>query len=316
MSENVRVTVIVLAYNHSQYIRKCIDGVLMQQTCFKFEILIHDDASSDGTADIIREYYELYPTIIKPIFQAENKYSKGIPIGANYLYPIAKGDYIAECEGDDYWIDPFKLQKQVDILDSHSNLIAVVSNSIIVDNSGSIISTGINNIVPGNVQGTYNLHDFFRNVHQYPTATILYRNVHREEITKKQIHTWSKYLSDWTYWAILHSYGDFYYLDEVTSAYRVNPNSVTHTTNRIERAKAHMSICKTLSEVLPQEYKVYLRKSGWMYFSVAMAYRKEKKYIKMLIKLIQCLVFYPCFTTRKMMTLINNKRDNKVGPCQ
>jgi len=91
----------------------------MQKTNFPVEILIHDDASTDGTADIIREYEAQYPDIIKPIYQTENQYSKGIKISQVYQFPRAKGKYIALCEGDDYWIDPYKLQKQVDFLEAN-----------------------------------------------------------------------------------------------------------------------------------------------------------------------------------------------------
>ena len=91
----------------------------MQKTTFPFEYLIHDDASTDDTADIIREYEIRYPDIIKPIYQTENQYSKKIYIVENIQLPIAQGKYIAICEGDDYWTDPLKLQKQVDFLDTH-----------------------------------------------------------------------------------------------------------------------------------------------------------------------------------------------------
>lgn len=113
------VSIVCITYNHEPYIRQCLDGFMMQQTDFPFEVLIHDDASTDRTAEIIREYAAKYPDIIKPIYQTENQYSKGVKIGVTYLYPRAKGKYIAECEGDDYWTDPLKLQKQVDFLEEH-----------------------------------------------------------------------------------------------------------------------------------------------------------------------------------------------------
>ena len=92
----------------------------MQKTNFRFEAIIHDDASTDGTQEIIREYEKKYPDIIKPIYQKENQYSKGIPgYITNLISSKCKGKYIALCEGDDYWIDPLKLQKQVDFLESH-----------------------------------------------------------------------------------------------------------------------------------------------------------------------------------------------------
>lgn len=120
-NNDILVSVVTLAYNHRNYIRQCIDGILMQKTSFTFELLIHDDASTDGTSEIIKEYEKAYPDIVKPIFQTENQYSKGVSIGAKFLYPKAKGKYIAECEGDDYWTDPLKLQKQVDFLESNND---------------------------------------------------------------------------------------------------------------------------------------------------------------------------------------------------
>jgi len=115
------VSINTLTYNHAPYIRQCLDGIMMQKTTFSFELLIHDDASTDGTADIIREYEARYPNIIKPIYQTENQFStKGaVYVERDLQLARAKGKYIAMCEGDDYWIDPLKLQKQVDFLESH-----------------------------------------------------------------------------------------------------------------------------------------------------------------------------------------------------
>lgn len=113
------VSVLTPCYNHEKYIRKCIESIIGQKTNFKFELLINDDASTDHSAKIIKEYEEKYPDIVKPVYQTENQYSKGVKITANVLVPRAKGKYIAFCEGDDYWTDENKLQKQVDALESH-----------------------------------------------------------------------------------------------------------------------------------------------------------------------------------------------------
>lgn len=119
MTNDPLVSICCITYNHEKYIQQCLEGFLIQKTTFPFEILIHDDASTDRTADIIREYETKYPDIIKPIYQTENQYSKGVFISATYNWSRAKGKYIALCEGDDYWIDPMKLQKQVDFLEAH-----------------------------------------------------------------------------------------------------------------------------------------------------------------------------------------------------
>lgn len=117
------VSISCITYNHAPYIRQCLDGFMMQQTNFAFEVLIHDDASTDGTTEIIKEYEAKYPDIIKPLYEEENQWVKGRRGSAVFNFPRAKGKYIAMCEGDDYWTDPFKLQKQVDFLESHPDYV-------------------------------------------------------------------------------------------------------------------------------------------------------------------------------------------------
>ena len=120
MNEKPIVSICCITFNHARYIRACLDGFIMQKTNFSFEVLINDDCSTDGTIDILKEYSERYPNIIKPIFHDENQYSKGIRrILATFVYPKVKGKYVALCEGDDYWTDPLKLQKEVDFLESN-----------------------------------------------------------------------------------------------------------------------------------------------------------------------------------------------------
>ena len=113
------VSISCITYNHAPYIRQCLDGFLMQQTNFAYEVLIHDDASTDGTTEIIKEYEAKYPDIIKPIYEDENQWVKGRRGSAVFNFPRAKGKYIALCEGDDYWTDPLRLQKQVYFLEKH-----------------------------------------------------------------------------------------------------------------------------------------------------------------------------------------------------
>ena len=115
------VSICCLTYNHAPFIKDCLDGFLAQKTSFPIEILIHDDASTDGTDVIIKEYAERNPNVIFPLFEKENQYSKGFrgSMDIEFNYSRARGKYIAYCEGDDYWTDPQKLQKQVDFLESH-----------------------------------------------------------------------------------------------------------------------------------------------------------------------------------------------------
>lgn len=115
---NPLVSICCATYNQVNFVRQCFDGFLKQETNFSFEVLVHDDASTDGTADVIREYTQRYPDIFFPILQTENQYQKGNKkITATFNLPRARGKYVAICEGDDFWSDSSKLQKQVDFLE-------------------------------------------------------------------------------------------------------------------------------------------------------------------------------------------------------
>jgi glycosyltransferase involved in cell wall biosynthesis len=114
---NPLVSISCVTFNHAPFIRECLDSLLMQNTNFQFEIIIHDDASTDGTREIIEEYTAKYPEIIFPLLQTENQYSKGLRgMMARFNFPRCNGEFIAICEGDDFWTDENKLQKQVDFL--------------------------------------------------------------------------------------------------------------------------------------------------------------------------------------------------------
>lgn len=132
------VTIECTTYNHEKYIEDAINGFLIQETKFPFNVIIHDDASSDGTADIVRYYENKYPSIIKGIYQESNLYSKGIS-RKPYLLPYITGMYVAKCEGDDYWIDPRKLEKQVSFLLLNRDYSISGHDAMVVDDRGIIV---------------------------------------------------------------------------------------------------------------------------------------------------------------------------------
>lgn len=127
--KKITVSVYCLAFNHEKYIRDALEGFVMQKTDFEYEVFVHDDASTDNTALIIEEYANRYPDIINPIYQKENQYSKGVSISREIIFPKMKGKYIAICEGDDFWSDKNKLQKQVEFLENHQEYSACVHNT-------------------------------------------------------------------------------------------------------------------------------------------------------------------------------------------
>ena len=132
-SDTPLVSVKCMTYNHEPYIAQALDGFLMQKTNFPFEVLVHDDASTDRTADIIREYETKFPKIVKVIYETENQYSKGWGLHHVKIDKLIKGKYIAFCEGDDYWIDENKLQMQVDFLEKNPEYTMCFHNASILD---------------------------------------------------------------------------------------------------------------------------------------------------------------------------------------
>lgn len=300
-----------MTYNQSSYIVDALNGFAMQQTNFPYIAVVIDDASTDGEQEVIKAYvdeffdhaeetgYRQWETEDAVWTFARHKQNENCHFVAVYLKknlyrePDKKADlvkewncvkYTAICEGDDFWTDSLKLQKQVDILEADKTLMGVVTDSKVVDKEGNVLKERQDGIVPGNKEGRYDLRSFIYKVHNYPTATVCYRETHVDEIARMTKHTANPYLGDWTLWISLHIFGDFYYLDEVTSAYRINPTSVTHTCDRVGRAKAHWTICKAVQDILPDEYddiRKSLDDTSWMWRDLAFAYRSKHQYIRM-----------------------------------
>lgn len=217
------VSVSCLAFNHAPYIRKTLDGFLMQKTTFPFEILIHDDCSTDGTSNIIREYEQRYPEIFFPIFEKENQYCKGLPIGTMiWNLPRARGKYIALCEGDDYWIDPFKLQKQVDFLESHPEY--------------GMCYTKVERLsqVTGKISdcwgGPNTSFEQLLLKNTVPTLTTLIRaDLYRQYIEEINPGNKSWKMGDYPLWLYISLKSKIFFIPEVSGIYRVLPESSSHS---------------------------------------------------------------------------------------
>lgn len=128
MHDEILVSVLCITYNQAAYVRSALEGIVNQKTDFVFEVIVHDDASADGTQEIIRDFAETYPEILRPLYEEENQYSKGVNI-LQGIAPYVRGRYVALCEGDDYWCDRNKLQKQISAIRSQQNTVACVHNA-------------------------------------------------------------------------------------------------------------------------------------------------------------------------------------------
>jgi glycosyltransferase involved in cell wall biosynthesis len=293
----------------------------MQKTNFRYVVVMHDDCSKDKSAAIIREYAEKYPDIFRPIYETENQYSKhdgSLKRIMSEALEATGAKYIAICEGDDYWTDPDKLQKQVDILEADETLMACCTNCSVVDKQSKTISAvRPEPVVKDNKEGRYTLRDFFRDNHQYPTLSVVYRNSHVEEVRSKHAHTTNAFLGDWTLWICLLIYGDMYYLNEVTCAYRINPTSVTHTVGRVARAKANKDICLKVADILPEEYAdiaADLRDTRWVWISLIFAYKAEKRYMGMIGSMV--MACFMCPKTLWQMYIERRKRIRRKRICE
>jgi glycosyltransferase involved in cell wall biosynthesis len=227
ISKDILVSICCLTYNHELYIRQCLDSFLMQITDFPYEVLVHDDASIDNTSIIIREYETKFPNIIKPIYQSENKYSKHNGISITYQFPRAKGKYIAMCEGDDYWTDKYKLQKQVDFLNKNQDFTMCCHNVKIIyepDWKGDKKERFLQPVIISGFE------DILDN-HFIPTNSLMFRN--------GLIDIWPEWLSsknmisgDIPLELMLAYHGKCYYMNDQMAVKRINGGGLTANKKR------------------------------------------------------------------------------------
>ena len=167
------VTVVAICYCHEKYLPAALDSVLAQETDFPFEVLVHDDASPDGSAAIIRDYAARYPRIIRPVLEQENQFSRGTKALLQAVLPGIRGKYIAYLDCDDFWTDSHKLQRQVDFLEAHPAYLAVAHNCTVVDENG--VATG--EPYPECRDEEYTMDHFLRGILPGQLATLLVRDI-------------------------------------------------------------------------------------------------------------------------------------------
>ena len=252
------VSVICNAYNHQEYIEEAIKSFVRQKTTFEYEILIHDDASTDNTKSIIMKYAQRYPNLIYPVFEKENQYSKGVCI-TSLSYPRVRGKYIAFCEGDDYWCDDQKLQKQFDILEKNPNIDMCAHKSLIFNmkkpdkkkyvsprKKNSILS--FRNVVKGG--GAY-----------LATSSLFFRKslIENEPSFRRNMPI------DYTLQIMGSLSGGIYYLSDCMSVYRfLSPGSWTinmkrNYSKRIEHEKRIQSMFMDLDKDTDFKYTRFLK---------------------------------------------------------
>ncbi len=235
------VTIKCMVYNHEKFLRQCLDGFVMQKTTFPFEAIVHDDASTDGSAAIIREYAEKYPDIIKPIYETENQYSKKDGSIHRIIEAAAHPDskYFAFCEGDDYWTDPDKLQLQVDFLESHPDF-SICSHDYIdyfeethkfdkLSKWGKTLgdNRGKDDIV------VYSLEDYHKNWWTQPLTCVYRRGNYREELAGKGY----SFIKDYNYYYYVLKHGKGALINRLMGVYRRQSGGVWSSLQRLEQCR-------------------------------------------------------------------------------
>jgi glycosyltransferase involved in cell wall biosynthesis len=236
MPKEPLLSILCETYNHEYFIREAIAGFLIQQTTFPIEILIHDDASTDNTPNIIREYERNYPELIFPIYQKENQYSKGKKPRLAFQFPRARGKYIALCEGDDYWTDPLKLQKQVEFLEGNEDhSMSCHASKMIVDNNTDNYEFS----KMSDKDESYSIQEFLLPLskNRIRTESVIFRNKFIENYPE-----WARkvVVGDFPLFLILASKGKIRYINEVMSVYRKHAGGVwTSERNNNEYTKKY-----------------------------------------------------------------------------
>ncbi|RNC83670.1 MAG: glycosyltransferase [Balneola sp.] len=260
-SDSIKVSICCITYNQEEYISNTLDGFLSQKTSFAFEILINDDASTDRNQEIIKSYEEKYPRLIKPIYQKENQRSKiGPVINVEFNYLRAAGDYIALCEGDDYWKDPNKLQKQYDFMEANQDC-SVCFTAALYRNDAKPSKSFIKKPVNYEETKKYSLTESIYKAGDFmPTPTVFFRTKYAHQLPK---WFYDSPVGDMPLSLFLGTVGKYGYLDFVGSVYRVNASSSWSSTMKFEkRRKVVQGLLKLLDEFNKYTEFEYQREVG------------------------------------------------------
>lgn len=304
--ERIKPLVVIhcITYNHEAFLKDALEGFLMQKTDFPFVAVVHDDASTDGTTEVLRTYAERYPDIILPIFEDENQYSKRCRVIRRVMKSaeLATGaKYVAMCEGDDYWTYEYKLQKQVDFLESHPDYSLVFHNAKIL-NADGIITAGIS-LFQQEGSRAYSAIDIIYKWPQ-PTASVLYRiEVDQDPI----LQNGGFRCSDDVLFLTATKYGKIYCIHEEWSVYRIHMGGVSSNKDwpvtAVEHAKAvakafESSLGKEISaDLVTRHYLILLKKNR-----VDKQYKKYFKYFFPAIKDCGLIIF-----ESELKSIINSK---------
>lgn len=286
---NPMVSICCVTYNHENYIRQCLDGLVMQQATFEYEILVHEDASTDNTAKILREYEAKYPHLFRCVYQTVNQFKIQNTL-TNILFPMAKGKYIALCEGDDYWTDPYKLQKQVDFLEANPEYVACYHGCKHINEKDEVIKLS-------RYETYYDqpAEKMLTAQGAMITHTVVFRNVIKDIKEFPEIFK-NVPSGDTILYHLLGFRGSGKFLSTIEySAYRVHNGGIWSSTDDLQRMKNTLSTMSAIKENLvlhfgkendyikKMHYSTFNNIEGYLYLSL---YHKSFRMYFSMLKLI------------------------------
>lgn len=311
IKKQVMLSVGILTYNHAKYIRQALDGVVMQKTNFRFEVIVADDASTDGTQGILKEYAKKYPDLFRLVLRESNLG----PSRNNYELKFETcGKYYACLEGDDYWTDENKLQTQVDFLESHEEYIACVHKCTFVDENGSPLASQPLNGYYYNDE-IYTIRQFEEGILPGQTATLMYRNIFLDRSKDFSIlYKANPRIADKTAILLLLSYGNIYNMDKTMSSYRyiICPEGTNISSNYIGKNNRDelMQYLTVLENYAEKElsFSLNMEKKKRNYFAAAVTIwlksptKANQKVIRNMLKLSNNKMKYCCLMIKIILT--------------
>ena len=293
---NMKLSVFVVTYNQEKYIRQCLDSILMQKVDFDYEVVIGEDHSTDGTRAICEEYAAKYPQVrLLPLTD-----NLGVAENWNRVLQECNGDYIAMCEGDDYWTDDDKLQKQMDFMKIHPHCMGCFHNAELIGDNGQLLGRMHNGVMECEYEFDKVVSGWF-----IPTASLFFRKSHGIISGFAALSKYSYLSADRLLHALISNEGNIGYINETMSVWRRSGSSLSFTIDNIPIFKGNITLYSKLKKYMPKCREKVLKKRVFEWHGIlALEYLKNSLYVKYVIELLKTLFLIRTFIDFK--TFIKN----------
>ncbi len=298
--KKIRLSVRIITYNHERYIAQALDSILMQKTDFPFEICLGEDDSSDGTREICKRYAEKYPEKIRLFLRSRNDviYIKGRPSGRfNFLETLkaCRGEFMAFLDGDDYWTDPEKLQRQVDYLDAHPECVGCFHWTMLSPEAGDSNPVNHIKIGPLSIKNQYDMDDLLEQGMFIHSSSSVVRSKYCVSLPP-----WIRSVEalDFPLHIILAENGYFGCIDECMSVYRLQPGGGYAKLSRTGQLKLRK--------------RIYCSMGREMYLSRRRSFKRGLRLVKAALFFEYLLMLFPKPLRRRIAAYMDVSRRRKI----